>query len=150
MSVKDLVLKIFFLKIYFLFNINTRDEIPGQIFSFSFSGTIPVNSALVNYSFVWHSKWDGSHLLQSMLKGTVIVTLFIHSSCRVIIISAAIDLANIRSWGNEMVYNKAAGMASRAERSALVQQHLRRKTKGTIFVSQIQKRNALSTKSEEH
>lgn len=97
MSVEDLVIKIFSGYIFFLFNINTRDEITGQLFSFSLSGSIPVNSALVNYSFVWHRKWDGSHLLQSMLKGTVIVTLFIHSSCRVIIISAAIDLANIRS-----------------------------------------------------
>lgn len=56
-----------------------------------------VNSTLVNYSFVWCRKWDGSHLLQSMLKGTVIVSLFVHSSFIVIIISAATDLANIRS-----------------------------------------------------
>ena len=39
MSVNALILKIYFLDT-FLFNIDARDEITGQIFSFSLSGTI--------------------------------------------------------------------------------------------------------------
>lgn len=96
MSVKAQILKTF-LNI-FLFNINTSNEITGLLFSFPSLGLYSrVNIIMVNYSFVWCRKWDGSHLLQSLLKGTVIVSLFVHSSFIVIIISVAIDLANIRS-----------------------------------------------------
>lgn len=49
-----------------------------------------------------------------------------------------------------MIYSIAAGMASRVESSAEVEQHLRLMTKGGIFVSQTKTRNALSAKCEEH